>query len=442
MTSNIIKPTGKGWWGGEVAPRLREQWTAHGGLLLRIAVVLAAIVTPLRLLRVFPELLWDFRPGSARDLKYRYLEVHTWFAGLPVYGSVNTADYPPASYAMLWPLIGWLPLSPARWLWAAAILAGLGFLAYVSLRANKAGTPMQWLFMALLPFSVYPTSATIFPGQLIIHCLAPLMAGLLLLRRGRGRWWEDVLAAGLLIAALAKPTVTAPFFWLVLFLPGRLRPIVLVSLGYLALTLFASSFQEASLPALLQAWRGQESQISVEQGNTNLSGWLAAIGLEEAIVPAALLTLLGLGVWTWRHRKTDFWLLVGVLGLATRLWIHHRGYDDLLFLAPMIALLRLARQSPAPDGSDVTAGLLFGLTWMTMLAPVDWLLWVPASTLLMKVWLGALWVTVLLFLLGQVRQEKERSSSRSMGEGLKLFSIFQLIFVICHRLRANLVNTQ
>jgi len=408
-----------GWWSGEAAPKLRERWAAHGGLLLRIAVVLVAIATPLRLLRVFPYLLWDVNRGASRDLKYRYLEVHAWFAGLPVYGAVESADYPPASYAILWPFLGWLQLTPARLLWTATILVGLGGLAYVSARAVKARTPLQWLFVALLPFSVYPTTATIVLGQLIIHCLAPLMAGLLLLHCGRGRWWEDVLAAGLFTAALAKPTVSAPFFWLVLFAPGRLRPIALVALGYLALTLVAASFQEASLPALIQSWRGQQSHITVGQGHTNLSGWLAAVGLEDATVPAALLILLGLGAWTWRHRGADFWLLVGVMGMVARLWIHHRTYDDLLILAPMIALLRLAKQSPALDGSDVTAGLLFALTWVTMLAPVDWLIWVPTLALLTKIWLGALWVTVLVFLLSQARRERAGSSRSLLSKGLE-----------------------
>jgi len=207
-----------------------------------------------------------------------------------------------------------------------------------------------------------------------------------------------------LIVSLTKPTVSAPFFWLVLFVPGRLRPIALVALGYLAITLVAALFQEASLPELLQGWRGQESRIAVWQGNTNLSRWLAAIGLEKVIGSMALLTLLGLGVWVWRHRETDFWLLVGIMGVATRLWIHHRGYDDLLILFPLIALLRLAKQSSAPNGSDVTASLLFALTLMTMLAPVDFLLRFPTSAILMEIWLGSLWVTVLLFLLDQARR--------------------------------------
>jgi hypothetical protein len=411
LTSNTSKPVEKGWWGGEIAPRLRDWWSVHGPLLLRIAVVLVVIGTPLRLHRVLSELVWGAGLGAARDLKTRHLEVQTWFAGLPVYGAVHSADYPPASYATLWPFLGWLPLAPARWLWAATILMALGLLSYVITRIDKAGAAPQWLFAALLPFAVYPTTATIVLGQLTIHCLASLMAGLLLLRCGRGRWWEDVLAAGLFIVALAKPTVSGPFFWLFLFLPGRLRPIALVLLGYSALTLFAASFQEASLLELLRGWRAQESEISIVEGHANLSGWLAAIGLKKAILPAALLALLMLGAWIWRHRKADFWLLAGVTGLVTRLCIHHRGPDDLLILLPMIALLRLAKRGP-----DVTAGLLFALTWMTMLAPVDLLLRSPTPALLTAIWLGALWVTTLLFLVGQARQDMARIADRLRDE--------------------------
>lgn len=413
MTHTNTGPIGKGWWAAGLAPKLRDWWTAHGAMLLRIAVVLVAIGTPLRLGRVFQDLLWDRGPGSAIDLKSRHQEVHTWFAGLPVYEAIETADYPPASYAILWPYLGWLTLASARWLWAVATLAGLCALAYVCTRVIKPSGPWQWLFVALLPFSVYPTAVVIGLGQLTIHSLAPLAAGLLLLHRGRGQcrpWSEDALAAGLLIASLVKPTVTAPFFWLVLFLPGRLRPMALVLLGYLSLTLGAALVQEASLPALIRDWLGHESNISLEQGYINLSGWLAAAGFEQAIVPVALLTLLGLGAWTWRHRAVDFWLLVGIIGLATRLWIHHRAQDDLLILFPMIALLRLAKQSPTHDGSDAMAGLLFALIWLTMMAPTDLLRQFPVVMSLKLIWMGSIWTTALLFLLGQSRKERARNS--------------------------------
>jgi hypothetical protein len=398
---------------------------AHGALLLRILVVLVTIGTSLRLFRVFQDLLWDMRPGAAIDLKSRHQEVHTWFAGLPIYKVIETADYPPASYAILWPFLGWLPLTPARWLWAVTILVALGTLACVSARMSKANAPAQWLFAASLPFSVYPTAAVIGLGQLTIHALAPLAAGLWLLQRGRvalsprWSWSEDVLAAGLLIVSLVKPTVTAPFFWLVLFLPGRLRPMALVLVGYLAVTLGAASFQGASLPALIRGWLSQESNISLDQGYLNISGWLAAAGFEKAVIPVALLTLIGLGAWTWRHRAVDCWLLAGVSGLGARFWIHHRAQDDLLILFPMIALLRLANQSPAHDGSDVTAGLLFALNWITMMAPTDLFNRYPTLVSLRVICLGSIWGLTLLFLLGQVRKERMMNSITRPREGLK-----------------------
>jgi cytochrome c biogenesis protein CcdA len=145
-------------------------------------------------------------------------------------------------------------------------------------------------------------------------------------------------------------------------------------------------------------------------GYINLSGWLAAAGFEKAIVPVALLTLLGLGAWTWRYRAVDFWLLVGIIGLVTRLWIHHRAQDDLLILFPMIALLRQAKQSSAPDGSDVIAGLLFALIWAPMMAPTDLFRQFPILMSLKLIWLGSIWMTALLFLLVQARKEKARNS--------------------------------
>ncbi len=403
MTSKIIEPTGKGRRRGEIAHRLRERWATHGSQLLLIAVVLTAIGMSLRLLYFLPEMLWDYSLRSASDLRMRHVEVHTWFAGLPVYGAVESADYPPASYAILWPLLGWLPLAPARWLWAVTTLLGLGFLAYVCVRESKVSAPVQRLLMALLPFSIYPTAVTILTGQLGVYVLSALVAGLLLLRYGQGRWWEDLLASALLVASLVKPTLAAPFFWLVLIVPGRLRPAMLVSVGYAALTLFAATFQKAGLLALMQGWRGQESNIRIVDGHTNLSKWLAVIGLTELILPVALAALLGLGVWVWRHRRVDFWLLLGVVALVARLWVHHRLYDDLLMLLPMITLFRLARKSPSPDGSDLTAGLLLAALLAAMLAPGEMLFELQGVWRFTQIGLGAIWLTVLVFFINQAR---------------------------------------
>src|SRR5262249_14989759 len=155
--------------------------------------------------------------------------------------------YPPASYILLWPFLGWLPFGPVRWLWAATALMALAWLAYLCVLESQASTGLQRLFIVVTVLSIYPTVNTITVGQLGIHCLVMLVTGLLLLCGGRGRWWEDILGSVLFVAALVKPITAVPFLWMVLFIPGRLRPFLLVSLGYAALTLLAASFEESSL---------------------------------------------------------------------------------------------------------------------------------------------------------------------------------------------------
>jgi hypothetical protein len=51
---------------------------------------------------------WRTTPTGAIDLKILHRLVQLWFVGQPVYPELPGALYPPASYAMLWPFLGWL----------------------------------------------------------------------------------------------------------------------------------------------------------------------------------------------------------------------------------------------------------------------------------------------------------------------------------------------
>jgi hypothetical protein len=198
---------------------------------------------------------------------------------------------------MLWPLLGWLELTPARWLWAATTVAALAWLVYVIARESGMETLLERMFVALLPLSMYATGAAIGNGQLIVHLLPALLAGLLLLSKRPCRWPGELLAAALGLGALVKPSVSVPFFWIVLFVPGRLRPVLLVTAGYVALTLFAASFQALGVLSLIQGWLVNASAVAVRGGHANLHIWLAAVGLKAWLLPASLLVLVALGCW-------------------------------------------------------------------------------------------------------------------------------------------------
>ena len=222
-------------------------WTAHATMVLRLACVAMALLAALKLGDEFRRLLWESGHTGAVDLKLRHQEVHDWFAGQPLYQVRPTAVYPPATYVLLWPFLGWLHLAPARWFWAVTSGATLGTLVYLTVRESCADTRLQSAFVALMALSMNATGVSIGNGQLALHILPALLCALLLLHQGRGRWHIRLLAVGLLLFALVKPTVSAPFLWMVLFAGSGLTTMPLIALGYLGLTLFAVSFQESTL---------------------------------------------------------------------------------------------------------------------------------------------------------------------------------------------------
>ena len=387
---------------------LRGWWLRHGRAVLLLAVASMAVAAVWRIGNELPALILETGGYGAFDLQLWHRGVQRWFAGLAVYGEVERGDYPPASYVLLWPLLGWLELAPARLLWAITALGALAWFAVIAVRESTANTRLQVIMIGLLPFSTYGTAAALRLGQIGNHVLPLLAAGLLLLYRGRGRWRDDLLAAALLLPVLVKPTLTAAFFWIVCFVPGRIRPIALITSGYLALTLFALRFQPVPLAERLFGWVGEPPQVL--QGHANIQKWLALVGLEAWMMPATVALLAALAIWVYRHRTADPWILIGVSALVARLFIHHRLYDDMLILLPMITLFRIARHGARPDDSDVRAGLLFAAAWITVHAPARWLQ-SPLSGPLLEAVQSVVWIVALGFLVRRARESARGSAA-------------------------------
>jgi hypothetical protein len=403
---------------------LKEGWIAHKRLVLRTAVLAMSFAAVVWLGYEFYRLLWQparigpiqIHPGAV-DLEQRHEDLRHLFAGEPIYVVGRTAPYPPASLAMLWLFLGWLELVPAIRLWAATTVAMLGWLVCLSLRGSLADTPLEKLFVALIPLSMYATGATIGNGQLLVHLLPMLVTGLCLFASGPRGWPRDLLAASLVIFSLVKPSVAVPFFWIVLFTPGRIRPALLVCLGYAALTLFAASFQDEGVFVLMEQWLGRATHIS-SGASQRWSSWdlhvlMGALGLKGLIAPASLLLLGGLGLWAYLHRRVDPWVLIAVTGIVARLWTYHGWYDDLLILLPMIALFRWIKQRPGVDGYSLLAGALLGTTLAVTIAPGGLYL-LPAPFKTSYIGLQTLvWIADLAFLLFIARHDRRTMAPAS-----------------------------
>ena len=389
----------------------RSLWAVYSSSVLKVSVLLMAIVAAVWLGYEFWRLVWQSGEMGAIDLRQRHYEMQAWFAGKPVYGDIITAVYPPASYVILWPLMGWLTVTVARWFWAATTTIALIWTIYLCVRESGAYTPLQQTFIGLMPLSMYATGATIGNGQLLVHILPALVAGLLLLKSKEHHWRHDLLGAALVLIALVKPTVTAPFFWIVLFVPGRLRPAIVVSIGYVALSFFAALFQKTGLVTLLFKWSDQAA-VGVEWGTArggyaNEHSWMEAIDLDGLEGPSSLLALMILGFWIYRYRRADIWILMGVTALVARFWTYHMWYDDLLILLPMIVLFRIANQHAPVAATDRFAAPLLAMTLLTSLAPGGlYLLPMPWNKLYVIVQ-TITWATVLIFLLNHARLERK-----------------------------------
>lgn len=387
--------------------RLPAWWERYGTIVLWTAVACMAAAAAWRLSNELPRLLSG--ADGAFDMRLRHREVHRWFADESVYGDIERGDYPPASYVILWPLLGWLDLAAARMLWAVTGLAGLAWLAWVGVRESGARAAAPVLLLALLPFSVYPSSATLAMGQLMNHVLPAILAALLLLRRGPPRWSRDIAAAGLMIAALVKPPIAVPFFLAMLLFPDRVRPAVLVIGGYAAVTLLAAAFRSEPLSFTLFGWLGETPQVL--DGHSNVHKWLALAGLPQLMLPASLGILLWLGWWLRRYRMSDVWLLLGVCGVVAQLWLHHRVYDHLLLVVPMVTLFRVAHGAGDAHTSTVAA-VLFAATWATLHLPASMLTGAPPLSILLEAVQTAVWLLVLAFLVQRTRHTSRQPATR------------------------------
>ena len=317
-----------------------------------------------------PHAVFNLRPNSAVDLIARHRQIADLFAGNPVYEARN-AVYPPAAYITLWPFVGWASIGVARWTWLLISLASVVGLGLLTVRLALPSSPAERWFLALIPFSMHATGGTLRFGQVTLLVMLALIAALVLLRRP-ATWPRDLGIMLLMTIALIKPTIAAPFFWLILFLPKSLRPALLVAALYLGLTLAAASLQATSPILLIEQWIDNAlsgaTHAATGVNSVNQQGVFQMLNLPDLDFAIALTMLLGVGGWVAWRRRADPWLLVGLVAIVARLWTYHAGYDNLLLLLPLIVLYRIYKQTSNRQIA-ILAILLFTLGVLSTVAP-------------------------------------------------------------------------
>jgi hypothetical protein len=346
----------------------------------------------------FWRLLRQLDPMGAVDLRLRYIEVHHWFAGIPAYSEHEEipSAYAPAAFAILWPLLGWLSFSAARWFWAVTSICAMLATIAAFIQESMAAGRLERAFIAAIVVGTYPAGAAVGNGQLTIHVMACTLWSVLWLGR-HGSGMRRYIVVPLLVFSMVKPSSAIPFLVVALFLPGGVAPLLVSALVYLGLTFFAAAFQPADLISLLRGMSAETNHLANFTGTpyyANLNAWLAGLGVHRFLMPASIAVLLLFAVWVYVHRKSEIWLLLGVTALITRMWTYHRWYDDALLLFPMIALFRLMKA----DTSKVIPGVLFWCGLITMFAPGGLYALPGRLPRLYTAWETMLWLTYLVHL--------------------------------------------
>ena len=356
---------------------------------------------------------------NAVDLKQRYVEVRRWFS-VPKSFDFSLLTYQPASYLMLWPLLGWGPLAAVRWLWALTSIALLVWLGRIIASESQASTRLEKWLIVLVPISMYATGATIGNGQLIIHLLTPMLAGLLILKKRPVSFKNDLLASSFILFSLVKSSIGVPFFWIAIFMPRRMRPAILVVSAYVMLTVLSFMLLKApmEIDAKLLDNISQVAASSVEWGNevrvADLPTWLHHLGMDRWMLPFSFLFVGLLGLWVWRHNTSDFWIICGVAGIWARFLTYHRWYDDLLLLPAMLALFRLAK-CDRTFRTRLFAGVLFALMIPAMIAPGTLYLFYPPWNLYLEVLKSILWGVVLVYLMIRANESDLLAANKQHG---------------------------
>jgi len=337
--------------------------------MLRVSVVLLALLAAPRAVFETWRLLYGQTWYDATDIRNFHNLTVTWLSGRDIYATVANADYPPASWPLMYPMYI-LDNDINRWVWFVHATVVLSLLIWMCMRESGAESTEEKLCVALIPLAMFSTGVAFGNGQLVIHALTASTAGVLLLLRSRGRMTWEIAAAACMLFALIKPNLTAPFFWIFLLVPRRKHAAAYVIVGYVLLTLVGASLQPANL---LDQFRGFVANgLEVTErfiGYGAVPMWLMWAGVPDLIMPFTLVALAAMGIWVWLNREADLWLLYGGLAIMTRLWAYHQLYDDLLNLFAMIALIRLALGRAGNREPDRLAWIVLLLAMTTLPGP-------------------------------------------------------------------------
>lgn len=291
------------------------------------------------------------------DLLLRWYDVRVFFRPGPFYGVWHFSVYPPASYVMLWPLVGWAPsFETARLAFAVQLALLIPALAWIGCRIAGARSGWQSLFVVALVLTNFGLGVCVKNGQVSIHILLLLFAAYAAQQCRHPRWF---LASLCLTLAMIKPAFAIPFFVALVFRPSGWLSVWSGVTLYGWLTFSFKPYQGYDVWGSLAQWRKTLEFEEEFIGYGDLHSLLRLLGHLEWLFPVALAALVLYACFLYKVRRAEPLLLFVLTAAFARIWGYHRVYDDVLLLPLGFVLVRAVFAKPGT-----------GLKWLTGLFAV------------------------------------------------------------------------
>src|SRR5262245_30820193 len=119
-----------------------------------VATGIAAVLAVKTVTMTVVQAIWGTGFYDGLDAAALHRLTHAWFTAEPLYSTYHRgANYPPASWLLLWPAFGWDDLATARAIWTVVTL--LAILAVATMCASS-GVRSRWAraFLFFAPFSM------------------------------------------------------------------------------------------------------------------------------------------------------------------------------------------------------------------------------------------------------------------------------------------------
>lgn len=362
----------------QLTNNLINHWNQNKDRYLKMSIFLMTILSVIWMSHHFIKFnlgtspIWKISHWGTGDLLLRHAEIKSWFSGLPVYDSISSAIYPPASYVILWPLLVFDNMIIIKTIWTSIYLVCAVALSFIFVKYSNLDTKLEKVLAALIPLTTYSLGTSVGIGQITLIVITLLLISLLILKDDDDSNRNRFLIPMLFLFCLVKPSITAPFFWIAIFLPKNLRPAISIVTGYILLTLIASYFQHDNAYILVNKWLNNSSNSLRDFGSSqyfDLHYLLIKFGKEDWRLQGSLTALLLSGIWIYRNKNADIWILIGVMAMVSRFWTYHNWYDDLLLIIPAIPLLRITKSNNFGLYTKVCSFVLLILLCIANIAP-------------------------------------------------------------------------